>query len=886
MKKFLAGLAAAVMLAVGTNAAFEKVNTYNNNFSDVKDSNWFADNVKSAYELGFMNGKSDNLFDPNGNVTVVEGLTMASRVHAIYNGNEITKSSKVVEEFSIGFNDASNIVDLTVLNSRNDAGISFNRANGEVRDGMLVVQPDAPNASGNYDPQITINGLELEAKNYNKINFRMKRDLLPNLNPDATRNETVQIYFKTSTSPSITADKVVYAKLSGIEDLTDWFEIEVTVANNASWKDVITGIRFDPTDNNGIYYIDYIKFSKSEEINTDKWYDMYVDYAVENGIVEKGKYTEDTYNRNITRAELCDLFIAALPEEHYAPINNIKGIPDVLRDSKNADVYLMLYNAGVLLGSDAEGTFNANSDVKRSEVAAIINRVALPENRVKGEISADWTKQGNEYDVEFNDASDLERAVPSDVDSAEIVNGALVIQAKDRGEDRTPRFDPKISVKNINIDADKYAKLKVRMKVDFIGEVDPNLAKFDFYFKTDGDEDLSEVKSMHQAFTEYSYLDPAGWYVMEVDFRLHKEWKGTITEFRFDPANTNGIYTIDYIRLAQADPLHGASHETLLAEGYTATRLMQDEHFERGFYVAKTDQTAGYLDHGLWQDYCETDEKPLWGIGPWWIGTGDGLTPTDLWDDRDTTTDKYTLADKNDIITVKYNPDEKSVSMRVNATNIYKGQPHYKDDKGTSDVDESNYKWWPHLLLEQQSGICSFDKVRNSAAADRMFVELDVRMTDFKDTTNQEGTNVCSYLIYFYLMTDKAPGQRIWFGQTVFNGLSASENVAASWAPDSAAHQYMYGIPQAAFFDGIKNSFNPEKGVAAVGDEWKHVRLDVTPHIERAIEWANRDNIFGVEVTKEDMYISGVNIGFEIHGNYDCTFEIKNFNMVAYDKAE
>ena len=139
-------------------------------------------------------------------------------------------------------------------------------------------------------------------------------------------------------------------------------------------------------------------------------------------------------------------------------------------------------------------------------------------------------------------------------------------------------------------------------------------------------------------------------------------------------------------------------------------------------------------------------------------------------------------------------------------------------------------------------------------------------------------------LIYFYLMTDKAPGQRIWFGQTVFNGLSASERVEASWSPDSAAHQYMYGIPQAVFFGGIENSFNPEKGVAVVGDEWKHIRLDVTPHIERAVEWANRDNIFGVEVTKEDMYISGVNIGFEIHGNYDCTFEIKNFNMVSYNK--
>ena len=52
-------LLAALMLATGAFAAFEKVNTYDNNFSDVADSNWFAKDVKSAYELGFMNGKAE-----------------------------------------------------------------------------------------------------------------------------------------------------------------------------------------------------------------------------------------------------------------------------------------------------------------------------------------------------------------------------------------------------------------------------------------------------------------------------------------------------------------------------------------------------------------------------------------------------------------------------------------------------------------------------------------------------------------------------------------------------------------------------------------------------------------------------------------------------------
>ena len=38
------------------------------------------------------------------------------------------------------------------------------------------------------------------------------------------------------------------------------------------------------------------------------------------------------------------------------------------------------------------------------------------------------------------------------------------------------------------------------------------------------------------------------------------------------------------------------------------------------------------------------------------------------------------------------------------------------------------------------------------------------------------------------------------------------------------------------------------------------------------------------QVSVEDMYIDGVNIGYEIHGNFDATFEFKNLDIVAYNK--
>lgn len=71
---------------------FKKVRDYPG-FSDVPASSWYANDVRQAYELGLVGGKPNNKFDPEGNLTVAEALTMAARVHAIYFGNDFEPDS-------------------------------------------------------------------------------------------------------------------------------------------------------------------------------------------------------------------------------------------------------------------------------------------------------------------------------------------------------------------------------------------------------------------------------------------------------------------------------------------------------------------------------------------------------------------------------------------------------------------------------------------------------------------------------------------------------------------------------------------------------------------------------------------------------------------------
>jgi len=205
-RKTVLGILLAGIMTVSASAAFSKTNTYaDGQFTDVPASEWYAKEVKSTYELGLMNGIGGGLFDPEGNVTVAEAITMASRAASINSGETIA----------------------------------------------------------------------------------------------ATDGE---------------------------------------------------------------------------------WYQMYVNYAASKGFVKEGQF--DNFDRPAKRYEVALLFENAMPDGYFAPKNDVSDIHDI-PDSRayKADV-LNLYKAGVVMGSDAYGTFNPEHNITRAEAAAIINRVALPENRL------------------------------------------------------------------------------------------------------------------------------------------------------------------------------------------------------------------------------------------------------------------------------------------------------------------------------------------------------------------------------------------------------------------------------------------------------------------------------------------------------------------------
>ncbi len=89
-KLYICILSAVLSLSLSTFAQhFEKQLSYSHSFTDIPADAWYAQSVKDVYELGLMDGVSDDKFDADGEMSVSQAITIAARLNAIYSGVEI-----------------------------------------------------------------------------------------------------------------------------------------------------------------------------------------------------------------------------------------------------------------------------------------------------------------------------------------------------------------------------------------------------------------------------------------------------------------------------------------------------------------------------------------------------------------------------------------------------------------------------------------------------------------------------------------------------------------------------------------------------------------------------------------------------------------------------
>ncbi len=120
---------------------------------------------------------------------------------------------------------------------------------------MELVSAYSSSASTGYDPGITIKNLEFDASSYKQLKIRMKHEFI-----GESVHEQLTLYFTTNNNTVESEALTVKVNLaSGVDDGDGYSVYTFELENSEAWTGTIKSLRFDPTNNNGIYAIDYIR---------------------------------------------------------------------------------------------------------------------------------------------------------------------------------------------------------------------------------------------------------------------------------------------------------------------------------------------------------------------------------------------------------------------------------------------------------------------------------------------------------------------------------------------------------------------------------------------------------------------------------------------------
>lgn len=200
---------------------------------------------------------------------------------------------------------------------------------------------------------------------------------------DENSEQTTDENFRGSLNNFEEVNEYTVGQFSDISS-SSWYAESVAVAYRKGLVKGASATQFNPNGNMTIAEAvtlaarlrSIYETGKAEFEQSSPWYQTYVDYATENGIIAEGDYID--YTKAATRAQFAYIMAKALPGEALPTINNIPfgQIPDVSLSETYSGAVYKLYKAGILTGNDSYGTFTPDSTITRSAVATIVTRMA------------------------------------------------------------------------------------------------------------------------------------------------------------------------------------------------------------------------------------------------------------------------------------------------------------------------------------------------------------------------------------------------------------------------------------------------------------------------------------------------------------------------------
>lgn len=265
-----------------------------------------------------------------------------------------------------------------------------------------------------------------------------------------------------------------------------------------------------------------------------EWYTPYVDAAVKAGIIKNNQYAD--YNAPALRKQVAMIMAKALPTSYVQAINMFTEIPDLDKKDSAYGSVLRLYNAGILIGSDDQYNFLPETNITRAEVAAIINRLAIPTSRKR--VITEAEKESKKIRYYADDIAKL-AVISNCVEEKMTVKDGIAYATGKQLEGKNP--DPIVTLTNLvgTLDGKTISKITVGMKWN---ESETGVAAQIFFTTPDGGWAAERMIKSTRGETAAN-----GVVEFTFDPSTNSQFANTITGLRFDPFNGAFEFGIEYI---------------------------------------------------------------------------------------------------------------------------------------------------------------------------------------------------------------------------------------------------------------------------------------------------------------------------------------------------
>ncbi len=297
-------------------------------------------------------------------------------------------------------------------------------------------------------------------------------------------------------------------------------------------------------------------------------------------------------------------------------------------------------------------------------------------------------------------------------------------------------------------------------------------------------------------------------------------------------------------------------------ESYISENIIPDFDFFNGFKVqSQKDHANGDAFRELGKFSYNDETEPLWSLSQWDSGPC-------LWENN-ISQDKYCLTDGTSKW-VTYDPEEKSLLLRLNTEAYYNGKGAVAGD------------YWPHLLIEQNFPFAELPeekKILRTGEAEKHVLSFDIRLPQYSSTFNEEDwVEAAQFYIYFGIV-DKNENKFVWFGLQLFDSRyeysELSYNIDAGKDDASGLPIYLIGMEDVY----AENKTFWENGKPQSSDEWIHIEIDLKPHLENMLKIAIENGYYNKKTKISDLYFHYMNLGWETIATFDCGLEIKNLSL-------